>query len=119
MSINVNIAHIECCARERIAQFVRTANITVQTPLATANIFTFSEIESANKNQLQEIMESLTNEYSGITGFNISYDCSGPDGGCQLIVYSSPTNSPGGRCAFDFNIRRFKRGSPTAIVGMV
>ncbi len=116
MSFNVNI---ENCARERIAQFVRTANITAQAPLATVNIFTISEIEQANKDQLQEIMESLTNEYSGITGLNISYDCSSPDGGCKLIVYSSPTNSPGGRCAFDFNIRRFKRGSPTAIVGLV
>ena len=90
--------------RDRIQRLINLG------PIVSYNILTQQDmiVNHIDRTSLTTIMDSFTNEYRQ-RGFALTYDLTD---GCQVTLYNSQLscNSPGGQCAIDFSMRRFKRG---------
>jgi hypothetical protein len=91
--------------RDRISNIINT-----HLPVVSRAILSASDLCNIDCYELTKVMEELITEYQGY-GMNITYACSAD--GCQVTICNLLTNSPGGRCAIDYSMRRFKRGSPS------
>jgi hypothetical protein len=90
--------------RDRIQRLI---NLSHNEPVISLTAFSEQDMRGIDRCELDQMMNSIITDYKQ-QGYTITYDI---NAGCQLNICKSllNCNTPGGQCAIDFSMRRFKR----------
>jgi hypothetical protein len=96
--------------RDRIQRLI---NMSHDTPVMSLTAFSQQDMCGIDRVSLDQLMCSITTDYQH-QGYTVTYDADSHNG-CQVNICKSSLscNSPGGKCAIDFSMRRFKRATST------
>jgi hypothetical protein len=94
--------------RDRIQCLI---NLSPNSHVISLTAFSEHDMRGIDKCSLDQMMSLIIADFTQ-QGYTITYDI---NTGCQVNICKSllNCNSPGGQCAIDFSMRRFKRSSST------
>ncbi len=96
--------------RDRIQSLISTSR---DAPVMSLTLFSEQDMRGIDRVSLDHLMSSITSDYKQ-QGYTVTYDADS-HAGFQINICKSllSCNSPGGKCAIDFSMRRFKRATST------
>lgn len=94
--------------RDRIKRLI---NLSQTAPVIFLTAFSEQDMRGIDRFSLDQMMTVIIDDFKK-EGYTITYDI---NVGCQVNISKSGLSltSPGGQCAIDFSMRRFKRSTST------